>query len=160
MTQTECTAAYVILAKRRAKPPIIISVGGWCDGWQTQLQVCQPHHSLQNNIIICLPFDMNFNFTLLSSVAKGAKWNFSFVPITLLPGVTFWRVEGHNGLWEGISGRITTNFFCWEGIITLMGEKVRFSYVQKMAPLVSTIYLFASPLWQWFSLGSLGYFRK
>ena len=69
--------------------------------------------SLQNNIII--RFDMNFNFTLLSSVAKGAKWNFCFVPITLLPGVTLWRVEGHNGLWEGISGRIATNFFVGRG---------------------------------------------
>ena len=59
------------------------------NGWQTQLQVCQPHHSLQNNIIICLPFDMNFNFTLLSCVAKGTKWNFSIVPIIRLPEVNF-----------------------------------------------------------------------
>ena len=60
------------------------------NGWQTQLQVCQPHyHTLQNNIIICLPFDMNFNFTLLSCVAKGTKWNFSIVPIIRLPEVNF-----------------------------------------------------------------------
>ena len=116
--------------------------------------------SLQNNIII--RFDMNFNFTLLSSVAKGAKWNFSFVPITLLPGVTFWRVEGHNGLWEGISGRITTNFFLlggdhyfdgWKGAIFLRtknGTARKYNLPFRLPP----------PFDSDFSLGSLGYFRK
>ena len=32
---------------------------------------------------------MNFNFTLLSCVAKGTKWNFSIVPIIRLPEVNF-----------------------------------------------------------------------